>query len=406
LSRFSRFDETNPTPKNEPNGTHAKPHLESTNAVFARFRTDAITKRTHRAQINHHTAIQIVEFTQQRFQANLFYIEKQLIRAISSVKTSLRHTLFIDGIDIRPASIPYQEYLECIKGLANAVWSLNSDILSNLKDQGGQSRIVLLIRPDILESIGLQNTNTKIRDNSVVLDWKTTYPKHRESEIFAAIDRLLSAQQLEPQKPGASWDYYFPFNAPTDIVDLKPTSFISFLRFSLFRPRDIIVMIDIIKKIKAESKQHGYVRINDFDNPEFRGEYAVYLLGEIKDQISFYHTEEEYEAFLKFFEFLNGRTLFDYSQFLKAYDGLINFLNASRIKIPDFFEAPNRFLQYLFDLNVISYIETMDDNTKHVHWCYRERSYANINPKVKTFKDYEIHYALGKALNLGKKIRG
>jgi hypothetical protein len=51
---------------------------------------------------------EIITFTSQRFQANLFYIEQKLISAISAVRTSLRHTLFIDGIDIRPSSIPYK----------------------------------------------------------------------------------------------------------------------------------------------------------------------------------------------------------------------------------------------------------------------------------------------------------
>jgi hypothetical protein len=120
-----------------------------------------------------------IAFESKRFQANLIYIEDKLRKALSAVKTTKRHTLFIDGIDIRPESIPYGDYRECIAGLANAVWSLNNDFLCQLKDPGGQSRIVLLVRPDILESLGLQNTNTKIRDNAVVLDWRTTYPLYR-----------------------------------------------------------------------------------------------------------------------------------------------------------------------------------------------------------------------------------
>lgn len=349
---------------------------------------------------------EIITFTATRFQANLYYIEDKLAKAIQSIKTSMRHTLLIDGIDIRPASIPYEEYLDCIKGLANAVWFLNSDMLANIKDPGKQSRIVLLLRPDILESIGLQNTNTKIRDNSVVLDWKTTYPQYRGSEIFHAIDRLLSAQQDNSYEVGYCWDYYHPFFSPTDVSDEgKPTSFISFLRFSLFRPRDIIVMMDLLKNIKLESNDESMVNLSDFDNPDFRRQYAVYLLGEVKDQISFYYSKDVYEAFLKFFEFLHGKTKFDYSTYTKAYEALISHLQSLGMAIPGFFESANKFLQYLFDLNVISYIEQMEDGGTHIHWCYRERSYANINPKIKVGQTYEIHYGLSKALNLGKLIQ-
>ena len=41
---------------------------------------------------------------------------------------------------------------------------------------------------------------------------------------------------------------------------------------------------------------------------------ADYLLGEVKDHLSFYYTEAEYETFLKFFEFLKGKSSFDYDE--------------------------------------------------------------------------------------------
>lgn len=348
---------------------------------------------------------ELVSFTSQRFQTNLHYIQQKLEIAIASVRPSRRHTLFVDGIDIRPTSIPYSEYLDCIKGLANAVWSLNSDFFGSLKDNPRPPRVVLLVRPDILESIGLQNTNTKIRDNSVVLDWKTTYPNHRKADIFLAIDRLLSAQQDTVEAVGACWDYYFPFDTPPAQSETTPEvgSFISFLRFSLFRPRDIIVMMEILQKNKLQSNDNTMIRARDFKSPHFRKPYSIYLLGEIKDQLSFYHSRTEYEAFLKFFEFLYGKWKFDYGTFIQAYEDLIEYLNATRIPIPGFFESGNSFLQYLFDLNVICYIEDMEDGSKHLHWCYRDRNYANLSPKVKSHKVYEVHYGLGRALNLGKE---
>ena len=66
-------------------------------------------------------------FSESRFQINLMFIQKQFETALSSIKLKNNHLLFIDGIDIRPGSIPYLEYLDCIKGLANATWNLNND---------------------------------------------------------------------------------------------------------------------------------------------------------------------------------------------------------------------------------------------------------------------------------------
>lgn len=87
------------------------------------------------------------------------------------------------------------DYIQCIKGLANAVWEMNNDFFPNIKGTKGHMRIVLLLRPDIFTSLGLQNQNNKIRSNSVFLNWKTDYASHRESSLFKLLDHMLSIQQ-------------------------------------------------------------------------------------------------------------------------------------------------------------------------------------------------------------------
>ena len=69
--------------------------------------------------------------------------------------------------------------------------------------------------------------------------------------------------------------------------------------------------------------------------------------------------------------------------------------------------SANEFLQFLFDLNVISFIEETSDKKTHIHWCFRDREYANISPKVKAKEGitYQVFYGLTKALNLGKTFK-
>jgi len=260
-----------------------------------------------------------VTFSESRFQTNLLYIQKKFEEALRSLKLQRNQLLFIDGIDIRPSSIPFVDYLECIKGLANAVWELNNDFFTSIKDSPGRMRAILLIRPDIFQSLGLQNQNTKIRDNAVLLDWRTTYKEHRSSGLFEVSDRLLRIQQSEDLPPGQAWDYYFPFDAPNVIESFSvPTSFISFLRLSLYRPRDIVTMLSILQDNIRESGENDkkYFRLDDTDNALFRNRYSEYLLGEIKDHLLFYYTRDEYETFLKFFEFLRGQVRFTYKEYL------------------------------------------------------------------------------------------
>ena len=344
-------------------------------------------------------------FNESRFQINLFYIQKKFEDAISQIRLENNHILFIDGIDIRPSGIPYLEYLDCVKGLANAVWEVNNDFFPTVKGGKGRCRVVLLIRPDIFESIGLQNQNAKIRDNSVFLDWKTEYARHRSSKIFEVANHLLEVQQepLLNQNLGECWDSYFPWDSP-NVYDnyTTPTSFINFLRWSYYRPRDIVTLLQLLQSSTEDKKKRSF-SLEDFEAKNFQRSYSNYLLGEVKDQLSFYYEDSDYEIFLKFFEFLRGADKFDYQKYLIAYNSTKEYIDSTSNPAPKFMNTANELLQFLYDLNVLCFIERTEDNKKHIHWCFKERNYANISPKVKTDLEYQIFYGLAKALNLGKQ---
>jgi len=269
-------------------------------------------------------------------------------------------------------------------------------------------RAILLIRPDIFQSLGLQNQNTKIRDNSVLLDWRTTYKDHRSSSFFEITDRILAVQQTDRMPFGSAWDHYFPFDSKNVREKFNnPSSFIFFMRLSLYRPRDIITMLGILQENVAlgGKTDRDSFSPKDIGLPEFRNKYSEYLLGEIKDHLLFYYSLQDYEEFLKFFEFLEGSVRFSYKKFLGAFNDFDKDI-ASRVRSkPPFMESANAFLQFLFTLNVISYLEESEDGHTFIHWCFRERSYSNISPKVKTYERYEIHYGLAPALNIGKRLK-
>lgn len=344
-------------------------------------------------------------FSESRFQINLFYIQKKFEAALSQIRLSQNHILFIDGIDIRPSSIPYSEYLDCIKGLANAVWEINNDFFPSIKGGKGRMRAVLLIRPDIFETLGLQNQNTKIRDNAVFLDWRTEYNSHRTSQLFEVVDHMLAVQQQPPPPLGQAWDHYFPWNSPNVYGQYStPTSFINFLRWSYYRPRDIVTMLELLKN-NSNGNNKDVFELSDFENPHFQREYSNYLLGEIKDHLSFYYGPDHYDTFLKYFEFLSGKYKFTYDFYLDSYSRLRAHIESTLATAPKFMSTANDFLQFLFDLNVICYIEQTEDNKPFIHWCFKDRSYANISPKVKTGVEYNIFYGLQKSLNVGKEFK-
>lgn len=345
-------------------------------------------------------------FHETRFQINLLYIQNQFEKAFSDLKIKCNHLLFIDGIDIRPGSIPYEDYLDCIKGLANAIWDLNCDFFSNIKDSKGRFRAIALLRPDIFNSLNLQNSTNKIRDNSVFLDWRTTYPEHRASEIFILCDRLLNAQQDGSIPMGVTWDYYFPWKSPSTSPEREfDPSFYKFLRLSYSRPRDIITMMQLIQEIflsKNRIETQSFYE-SDFDSDSFQNQYSQYLMGGIRDQLSFYYTIDDYELFLKFFQYLNGKMDFTYDEYLVTYKDFSDYVYHNfKDTIPEFVETADKFLQFLYDTNIICYIEDLETEPLF-RFCYRERSISNISPKVKYGVRYRIHYGLAKELNVGMK---
>jgi len=341
----------------------------------------------------------------QRFQTDLLRIQKGFENALAALSLSANHTLFIDGIDIRPEAVPFDQYLDCVKGLANALWSVNNDFFSQVKDSKGRMKVVALLRPDIFNSLGMQNRNTKLKDNSVVLDWRTRYSHHRQSDLFKMADRLLAVQQDSPSKVGEAWDYYFPFQASADKRDDDISSFITVLRYSFHRPRDILSVFDTLESLYVKTGEaKSYFTDRHLTSREFRRAYSVYMLGEIKDSLSFYYDEKEYELFLKFFEYLDGAHKFDYHKFLAAFAEFMKFVSGQSIKAPDFMGTAEEFLQFLYDQNILSYIEQTEDG-RFIRWCFIERSPSNISPKVKTHSSYELHYGLANALNTGKTIK-
>ena len=348
-----------------------------------------------------------IEFSETRFQVNLLYIQKHFEEALSSLTLSENYTLYIDGIDIRPFDVIYDDYLDCVKGLANAIWALNSDFFGNIKGSKGRLKVVLLVRPDIFDSIGFQNQNSKVRDNSVVLDWKTVYPEHRRSDIFFLADKLLSFQQENSLDEGQAWDYYFPFNTRNVFYETtEQTSFVSLLRYSLYRPRDILVILSILKENFIEQNRNPSDKFceDDLYSPMFTRKYSDYYLGEIKDHLSFYYPADDYEYFIKFFQFLEGHSRFSYDQYIVAYNNYLQFFKSNDIKAPGYCKSPDHFLQFLYETNVIGYVVDTEDKP-YFGWCYRERTPSNISPKVKTGVRYDAHYAIMKALDLGKKFK-
>ncbi|RAV19463.1 P-loop ATPase, Sll1717 family [Paenibacillus contaminans] len=348
------------------------------------------------------------QIVSKNYMFELLYLKSQFEKCLSAVKVKNSYILFIDGIDIKPEGITQEEYIECIKGLLNASWEINTGFLGNIRGlQNYQIKVVVLLRPDIFDVMGLHNQNNKLRDNSVMLDWRTTYNDYVSSGLYKiAMKMLISQQDFSVEDEEKLFEQYFPYKIWNHKKQAQIDSpFIDFLRHSFYRPRDIVVLFDIMK---------DYIELNNPDATEFPNDtfrkclesYSEYLLGEVKDQLKFYYTDDEYQVFLNFFHYLDGNKEFDYDQLCEAYDKYLDFLNVNGIACPQFYQTVDIFLQFIYELNIICYVEVFESRDDELlRWCFRERSYSNLKPKVRLKSTYRIHYGLQKALNVGRKIK-
>ncbi len=345
-----------------------------------------------------------IEFSETRFQHNLFYIEKSFSDAIAKLKLNKDIVLFIDGIDIRPDTIPYVDYIECIKGLVNATWTLNTGLFQSVKDTKGQFRIVLLLRPDIFNSLNLQNATNKLLDNSVFLDWRTTYQTYKKSYLYEVAKKLLSYQQT--YNGDDIFEYYFPWEiAATNPERECDTAFMEFLKISLSRPRDILVIMQYIQR-KMKKDNLGDSRFFSkevFDSNEFQNNYSEYFMSSLKDQLSFYYSNVDFEHFLKLFTFFKNAD-FTYEEYVVNYDKFIDYILDNAEEIPEFIDDKQKLLQLLYDSNIITAIEADENGKTYFHFSYREKDSSNINPKVWRGDNisYRFHYGLYKKTKLGR----
>jgi hypothetical protein len=336
------------------------------------------------------------------FQINLAFLEKKFRDAIASADLEKDFILFIDSIDIRPDQIDYPSYIECIQGLANAAWDLNTEYFANIKGSRGNIKIVLLMRPDILDNMEFQNLNAKVLDNGVVLDWKTTYSNFKTSSIFNLISGIMAKQQDVSRLTNYGvWREYFPFDFEhLRIAERVDDPFVGLLRYSFYRPRDIVQYLKLMQRYV----DHHEIKKQTFSRESFfavQSEFSDYLLGEVRDYIKFYHSTASFEELVGFFSSFGGKNVFTWEEFRRAHQSYKETLRGKSITIRELEGTSEEFLQFIYSLNMVGYEEIDSKGGYFVHYCFRDRTTSKLRPKVKYGLQYRVHSGLQRALLVG-----
>lgn len=334
------------------------------------------------------------KYVEQSYQVSLLKIRDGFEKAFQNITLKKQTILFIDGIDARPREIDSAQYFECLVGLVNAVLEMNQSFL-----QEKNIKIMLLIRPDIMYKMPVHNMNQKLRNNSVLLNWVTTYRKYVQSKLFKIADDYFMKQQDVAYSLGECWNSYFPYQIEYQQEGKKPDNpFVEFLRYSLYKPRDILTMLnEMVEATKGQSFSHS-----DFE--AMLENYSIYLKGELKDYMLIYMDDTDYNNFIIFFDYFQGLRNFNYKTFEEKHLEYVKYLRDLGRNIPPFMDTASEALQLLYDTNIICYrtqevSESGRKKTK-MFWSYKERNYANMQPEVQKGGQYSFHMAYAKAFRL------
>lgn len=331
--------------------------------------------------------------------------ETSLKQAIGDLRLARNHILFVDGVDYRPEEVPYNDYLACVKGLGEAVWQLKADFFGNIRDSKGRIKIVLLVRPDVFHKLNLYNSNSRLRDNAVLLEWATTESGMRTSQLYEATGKYFSSQQTDQAPTIEAADQYLRAEDDNSI-------FRRLLRTSFQKPRDVLTFIRIARKVSIRSLGRGGSNRFESDivsHPEYTKEYSDYLLGEVRDYADFYMEQEDFFLYIKFFQYLNGKGEFTFAEFSAAYERFKGWIKGESVRATEYLRDAEALLQFYFDVNIIGYRESVGDEherqDRFVHFSFRERTLTNIAPKVKTTAMLVVNPGVAKALDIGLKSR-
>ncbi|WP_333691555.1 P-loop ATPase, Sll1717 family [Pseudomonas syringae] len=333
---------------------------------------------------------------------HLLNLEQSFKEALQDLSLSKSHTIFIDGIDYRPEQIGYREYLECIKGLGEAVWQLNTDFFSGIKDSKGRIKICLLVRPDVLNSLNLYNSNSRIQDNSVLLNWSTTEKDLKSADLYNLCDKFLGGQQVPKAEAGLSWEHYFANPSEPN------RTFKYLLKTTFQKPRDFLTFIKICRSIEMKSGKGSNLSFSPqtINTPNFSKQFSDYLLGEVRNYSAFYMTPADFSKYIKFFQFLDGKGKLTTPLFVEAFNAYKRWADGEEFDAPKYQKDAETLLQLFFDMNVIGYQETTSTgNETFYHWAFKERTLNNIAPAVKFGADLLLNPGISKALDVGSHFK-
>lgn len=250
----------------------------------------------------------------------IFDIERRAIRL--SKKTSLSIMLFLDDIDADYDNS--KKYISSIKSLITATESINGQFRNLMS----KSKVLLLLRTDILNKMNGPNIGKIKRDAKIEIEWPTRITLSTPV-VKMLIHKIRKSYNLPPKFSNDDIYHYF---FPEKVKGVDAYKYI--LDRTMIRPRDAISYLKfIVDDYKEETKITSRM-IQDVE-----GKYSAYLKEEIKNEMYGTFSEEYIESIFRLLKLLRMDS-FSYEHIKIAFDQYRSALSIDNIDqcLSDMFE--------------------------------------------------------------------
>lgn len=297
------------------------------------------------------------------------YFEEMLMKVLNYVNA----IMIIDDLDDYFID-DKGEMIRYLIDIVNNVHDINMNCLSRSKN----SRCILLLRNDVIDSFASRDANIQkvLSDCQVKLEW---LEDHNGLKNMLGNKILNSNSIFKNCTINELTNYYFPIAKSKG--KRKGKSFVvEAMSYGFGRPRDIIMLLNII--ISDNSEEEGFT----FDMiKKAQSKYSKDFIAEIKNEMNFHFEAEYIEMLFKVLaEFKKTRFNFsEFEEFLKQYSYDDKPLEAIEI------------LDNMYKFGIVGYLPIGYSN-KYYSWSY----FPNATPNITKNLTFVIHKGIRKGLNI------
>ncbi len=218
--------------------------------------------------------------------------EKLLMDTLLSSKSEI--TLIIDDLDEKERiTDDHDTFLHFVKGVTDATRGFNRKLSTK---RNGNSKIIILLRDDIVNFLHRKFTNTNKHFSSAVVELNWYKQRHVEPHEHPLLELVFYKLRSRIEKFTSLTDKeLYDLLFPEAVYNMSAINHI--LNHSLGRPRDVIQYLNCVKANFPDSTSFHAKALRDS-----RKDYSKYFYKEIMNEIATYENVEELNELVNLLE--------------------------------------------------------------------------------------------------------